>query len=263
MRQALAQATRTAVAAATSGGSQNFLGAAWVDKLLRATPVHSRERVALFLLSLSPHYFYSRDRRGEAERNSTSRAGLVADVLLPHLAPGQLVLDYGCGPGYMAAAVAKHVREVEAVDVSRGVLACARVLNGAPNIRYESPAEAARREVPVDLVYSFAVFQHLSDRTVADVLGQVRRRLRPDGTLVIHYAVPGEEWRTEADWRSDASVKGRAKLRFGLHCFGRSDRQMCDMVTGAGFRDPRTDEVRHLTTTDDDIAEQRLLVARG
>jgi hypothetical protein len=54
---------------ATWGGSQNFLGARWVERIIDSAPARSRERVALHFLSLSPHYFYAGDVRAEDSRN--------------------------------------------------------------------------------------------------------------------------------------------------------------------------------------------------
>lgn len=231
--------------------------------MLRRTRPRRRERAALLLLSLSPHYFYDKDRCAEADRNRASPELLVREVLQPFLEPSALVLDYGCGPGYMAAAVAKRVRAVEALDVSPGVLGRARVLNGARNIVYETPQEALRRDEPVDTAYSFAVVQHLTDDALREALSLLRRRVRAGGTLLLHFAVPDGTWRTEAEWRSDASVKGRARLRFGLHCFGRQDVEPGRLVVEAGFTDPTTRPLEGLTSVDDDISRQRLLVATG
>ncbi|HEV2125522.1 MAG TPA: methyltransferase domain-containing protein [Chloroflexota bacterium] len=254
---------RVAAGFAASNGPQNFLGAPWAEHVLRLAPSPFRERIALRVLSLSPHYFYDSDRQAEAERNRTTREGLVRDVLLHYLDSTAIALDYGCGPGYMAAAVAAHVRQVEAVDVSRGVLACARVLNGLPNIAYETPDEAARRKEPVDIAYSFAVVQHLTDSAFRGVLTMLRRRVRTGGTLLIHFPVADEEWRTEGQWRADSSVRGRAKMRFGLNCFGRSEAEMARLVTQAGFRNTRTQPLAELTSADPDVSRQRLLVASG
>ncbi len=263
MPQQVRRAAHAAVAAATARGPQNFLGAPWVEHLLRVAPPIRREELALWLISLSPHYFYDRDRHAEAERNRRSREGLVADVLMEHLDPGFRALDYGCGPGYMANAVAGHVRHLEAVDVSRGVLACARVLNGATNITYETPDEAGRRREPVDVAYSFAVVQHLTDETFRSVLALLRRRVRRGGTLLIHFPLPDDDWRTEGEWTSDTSATGRAKLRFGLNCFGRDEDQVKALVTTAGFDEVRVEPLAGLTSADSDIARQRLLVAAG
>ena len=129
------------VSRATWGGSQNFLGARWVEWVVGNAPQHARDRVALRFLALSPHYFYDRDLPAEAERNRRSRQILADELIVPHQTAGARLLDYGCGPGYLAAAVARQAGHVDAVDISRGVLACARALNGAPNITFSTPDE--------------------------------------------------------------------------------------------------------------------------
>jgi 2-polyprenyl-3-methyl-5-hydroxy-6-metoxy-1,4-benzoquinol methylase len=206
---------------ATWGGSQNFLGARWVERVVEKAPDLVRERVALRLLSLSPHYFYDRDLQAESDRNRKSRLILADELIGPHLTPGARVLDYGCGPGYLAAAVSRQAARVDAVDISRGVLACARVLNGRSNITYQTPDEFGARGSRVDLAYSFAVVQHLRAAAVERALRLLAEALRP-GDLLLHFAMPGEVWRTEAQWLADGSLAGRARLRYGLNCFGRS-----------------------------------------
>jgi SAM-dependent methyltransferase len=263
MQQKLRKALRVAVGAITSGGSQNFLGARWVPALLRWTPSRIRTDVALLLLSLSPHYFFDKDRRAEAERNRKSRETLVRDLLVPFLDQHAVALDYGCGPGWMAAAVAPRIKFLEAVDISRGVLACAQVLNGAPNIIYETPEEASGRSELVDLVYSFAVVQHLTDETFRAVLSLVRLRLRPGGTLLIHFTPPTAGWRTEAQWRGDTSIKGRAKLRFAMNCFARGMDDVESLVAEAGFSEIRIEPLAAKTDVEDDISRQYWLVASG
>ena len=128
---------------ATWGGSQNFLGARWVERFINNCPAHVRERVVLRFVSLSPHYFFDDDIRGEDARNRQSRRVLADEIVAPYLTSQARVLDYGCGPGYLAAAVADKAAHVDAVDISRGVLACARVLNARPNITYQTPASSA------------------------------------------------------------------------------------------------------------------------
>ena len=264
MQEKMRYAWRVAAGAVTSGGSQNFLGARWVPALLRLTPSRIRTHIALLLLSLSPHYFFTRDRRAEAERNRKSREALVWDLLDPFLDRNTVALDYGCGPGYMAAAVARRIRHLEAVDISRGVLACAQVLNGAANIIYETPEEASRRSEPVDVAYSFAVVQHLTDETFHAVLSLLRRRLRPGGTLLLHFVVlPADGYTTEGQWRADSSLKGRAKLRFALNCFGRGIGDVESLVAEAGFSHVRTEPLAAKTDAEDDISGQHWVVASG
>lgn len=262
----LAHTVGTAVVARTAqGGNQNFLGAPWVEYAVNSSPMWARERIALRLLSLSPHYFYSSDIRAEAERNRRSRQSLANSLIAPHVNKNASVLDYGCGPGYMAVAVAERTRYVHAVDISRGVLACAKVLNQRSNITYCRPDQLDKLSEMVDLVYSFAVVQHLRTQALVGVLGLLADKLRPGGTLLLHFAVPVEGgWRTEDDWMADRSFAGRAKLRYGLNCFGRSVAEMEALVAGNGFEDVVTGQIDGETAwmEDDDISEQHWLTAR-
>jgi SAM-dependent methyltransferase len=257
-------AVEVLISLATGDGSQNFLGARWVEWTVSNTPATARERVALRFLSLSPHYFYDRDLVAEADRNRRSRQILADELIAPHLSPRSRVVDYGCGPGYLAAAVARQVAHVNAIDISRGALACARALNGLPNITYQTPEEFRASGDPIDLAYSFAVVQHLRTDVLVSVLALLAGAVRPGGVLLLHFAVTGEQgYRTEGQWLSDGSLVGQAKIRYGLNCFGRSAAEMVDLVTCSGFTDAVTSPLRgSVTIPGDDIPNQHLLTAR-
>jgi len=256
--------TDVLIGLATGGGRQNFLGARWVEWTVSNAPATARARVALRFLSLSPHYFYDRDLVAEADRNRRSRQILADELIAPHLTSGSRVVDYGCGPGYLAAAVARQVAHVDAIDISRGALACARALNGLPNITYQTPEEFHNSGEPVDVAYSFAVVQHLRSDVLISVLALLARAVRPGGVLLLHFAVTGEQgYRTERQWLSDGSLVGRAKIRYGLNCFGRSPAEMVDLVMRSGFADVVTSPLRgSITIPGDDIPNQHLLTAR-
>jgi SAM-dependent methyltransferase len=249
---------------ATGGGTQNFLGARWVERAVTRAPRSVREQVALRFLSLSPHYFYDRDLAAEDARNRRSRQILADQLIAPHLPPGARVLDYGCGPGYLAGAVARQAGQVHGVDISRGALACARVLNGQPNITYLTPDEFRAAAEPVDVAYSFAVIQHLRTDALLAALALLGESIRPGGKLLLHFAVPSEEgYRTERHWLADGSLSGRAKLRFGLNCFGRSADEMTELVAGCGFTDVTARPLAgSITIPGDDIPDQHFLTAR-
>lgn len=257
-------ASAVAISRATWGGSQNFLGAHWVAWIVSNAPQAARERVALRFLALSPHYFFDRDLAAEADRNRRSRQILADEIVAPHLAPGARVADYGCGPGYLAAAVASRAGHVDAIDISRGVLACARVLNGLPNITYQTPAEFRASAPPIDVAYSFAVVQHLRTDVLVSVLALLAEAMRPGGVLILHFAMAGEmRYRTEGQWRSDNSLAGRTKLRYALNCFGRSGNEMINLVTRSGFTDAVIRPLSgSITIPDDAIPNQHLLTAR-
>jgi SAM-dependent methyltransferase len=260
----LARGAVSAVACrVTGGGSQNFLGARWVERVIEGAPPAARERVALRFLALSPHYFYDRDLAAEASRNRQSRQVLADALVVPHLPPDARVLDYGCGPGYLAAAVADKAAHVAAVDISRGVLACARVLNGRPNITYQTPEQFRAGDGPADVAYSFAVIQHLRTAVLEQVAAVLAAAVRPGGTILLHFAMAENGYRTEADWLADGSLAGRAKLRYGLNCFARTAAEMTDLVARAGFTGAEVQSLSdQIVIPGDDIPQQYLLTAR-
>jgi len=248
---------------ATWGGSQNFLGARWVERVIDGAPARSREGVALRFLALSPHYFYDPDVRAEHERNRRSRRVLAETLVAPYLTSATRVLDYGCGPGYLAAAVARYAAHVDGVDISRGVLACARALNGGLNISYRTPQEFRAGGGQVDLAYSFAMVQHLRTEALEQVLAGLAAAVRPGGTVMLHFATAENGYRTEDQWLADTSLAGRIRLRYGLNCFARTPAELTGLLARHGFSDV---EVRSLSTVlhmpDDDIPDQQLLTAR-
>jgi len=251
------------ISRATWGGSQNFLGARWVEQIIDATPAPSRERVALRFLALSPHYFYGRDIRAEDARNRRSRQVLAEMLVAPHLTPTTRALDYGCGPGYLAAAVAGQAAHVDAIDISRGVLACARALNGRPNITYRTPEEFHASGDQVDVAYSFAVIQHLRTYVLEQVLTRLAAAVRSGGVLILHFATAESGYRTEAQWLADNSLAGRMRLRYGLNCFARTPGEMTDLLARHGFGNAEVHSLSAvLSLPDDDIPDQELVTAR-
>jgi ubiquinone/menaquinone biosynthesis C-methylase UbiE len=251
------------------GRTQKFLGTSLISPLLRWTPENRRGRVALSILDLSPHYFYrtaenqslpkNKYLEFESNRNLESRRALFEQVLRKYLDRDQTVLDYGCGPGYLAWWVSTAVSQVWACDISRGVLACAKVVNSANNIHYLS---VDKRGIPVpdgcvDFIYSFAVIQHVTDEVFKKLLAEWHRVLKPGGRVFVHIVVDDPKWESEEEWRSDRTFGGRAKWMLGLHCFGRKSRDVRSWIRQAGFDDPIVGMVGELAPDlRDDVAAQ-------
>jgi ubiquinone/menaquinone biosynthesis C-methylase UbiE len=246
-----------------------FLDRGWLSWLMKCGPRRWRKAMALRLLSLSPHYWMHQwldcyplemSRREvlqkEHERNLTSRQELCGKLLLRYLRPSMTVLDFGCGPGFLAKAVSAHVRQVIAADVSRGVIACAAALNGADNIRYVVNAStdlAAVADSSVDLVYSFAVIQHLRKEQTTAFFRQFARILRRGGQGAIHFILGPSEVHEHEGWEV-----GRVEVRMVSF----TGAEITGLLHQAGFTDVRVVPVSALCDIDDNIGAEHLVLFR-
>lgn len=132
---------------------------------------------------------YSHGHHESVLRSHTWRtAENSAAHLLPHLRPGQRLLDVGCGPGTITADLARRVApgEVVGIDASAEVIAqAASQAADLPSLSFEVgdayAIEAADASFAV--VHAHQVLQHLTDPVAA--LAEWRRVLAPDGILAV------------------------------------------------------------------------------
>lgn len=229
---------------------QNFLGAKWIPGFLKRVPEKSKRKWALRILSLSPHYFFDGDNpnyKGMStdeyletvfKINAESRRDIYQEVFKEFLEKDFTVLEYGCGPGFLAKAVSPHVGKIFACDISIGAITCAGILNKEENIEYVTADEAGLSKIKdesLDAVFSFAVIQHLTDEVFEIVLENCRRKLKKNGKLILHIQLEDEVWKPEEDWKSDTTLKGKIKYKYGLHCFGRTKEQHQELLSDHGF----------------------------
>jgi ubiquinone/menaquinone biosynthesis C-methylase UbiE len=123
------------------------------------------------------------------DARSAARARRELESLLGRrLVAGELVLDVGCGTGWLAAGLRRAgggragVAGPIGVDVSAGMLGRARAAGAWPLIQ----ADAGRlplRDGAVDLVVGRGVLHHLP--APAQALAEWRRVLRPGGAVVL------------------------------------------------------------------------------
>ena len=111
-----------------------------------------------------------------------------AAYLLPHLRPGQTLLDVGCGPGTITADLALLVAPGEAVGIDAAADVVARATEhaaglGIPSLRFEVGDLFALGypDASFDVIHLHQVLQHVADPVAA--LVELRRVLRPDGVL--------------------------------------------------------------------------------
>lgn len=131
-----------------------------------------------------------------------------AGFLLAQLAPGQDLLDVGCGPGTITLDLAKRIAPGRAVgiDFSADVIATAREnlhSSGATNAVFDvgSTYELNFADSSFDVVFAHQVLQHLHDPVSA--LREMRRVLKDGGLLAIRDSDYGAFTWAPADPRLD------------------------------------------------------------
>ena len=255
---------------------QNFLGAKWIGKFLAKVPESKKRLWALRIVSMSPHYFvtelpeYKQMKGAEVleasfESCQISRINIFDKLLKKYLEKGFTVLDYGCGPGFIAKVASDYVKKIYAIDISSGAIACAEIINSAENIEYLTADEDGLNKIPddsVDAAYSYAVVQHLTDEVLNLVLANCRRKLKKGGKLLLHIQMPNDIWKSQEDWEKDNSLKGKMKYNYGLHCFGRTEAEYREIVSKHGFGDFQFEELKGFDAMyDEELKFQRLLIA--
>jgi ubiquinone/menaquinone biosynthesis C-methylase UbiE len=129
------------------------------------------------------HEFHERLQVTEAEPVLSAR--VKADMMRRMLdaAPGETVLDLGCGAGKMALYAAREGRRAAGLDVAPFFLARARseldlVLGDLRRLPF--------RKGSFPRAYSLDVLEHLDERGVREVLLEARRTLGPRGRLFVY-----------------------------------------------------------------------------
>lgn len=109
-----------------------------------------------------------------------------AAFLVPYLAPGQALLDLGCGPGTITRELAQLVSPGRVIGVDRAaevIDEARRAATDAANLTFEvgDAYSLAFDDASFDVVYAHQVLQHLTDPVAA--AAETRRVLAPGGLL--------------------------------------------------------------------------------
>jgi 2-polyprenyl-3-methyl-5-hydroxy-6-metoxy-1,4-benzoquinol methylase len=102
-------------------------------------------------------------------------------------------LDFGCGVGRNALALAERCEYVYGLDVSPAVLREAdrnAARRNLTNVEWMDAGRLAELRGRYDLVVSFFVFQHIPSREGEGIIDTLVRGLRPGGVGAIHVTLP-------------------------------------------------------------------------
>ena len=128
---------------------------------------------------------YSDEFRQLLERRS---AATHAAYLMPHLKPGQKILDFGCGPGTISVGLAEKIApgEFHGIDMEESQIELARAAaaaGGHDNMAFHvgSVTELPFEDNTFDAAHCHAVLMHVPDTQAA--LAEVKRVLKPGGII--------------------------------------------------------------------------------
>jgi SAM-dependent methyltransferase len=145
-----------------------------------------------------PHYYVAFGRREQDDAEFLATAADEARAVrseLQRLGPpgerfpkGLKALEIGCGPGRLMRPLSGHFAEIHGVDISDEMIRlAAERLRDIPNAHVHHTEKSDLSMFPAesfDLIYSYAVFQHIPSREVVfGYFAEIRRVLKRGGIL--------------------------------------------------------------------------------
>ena len=181
-----------------------------------------------------------------------------AAYLLPHLASGQRILDFGCGPGTLSVGLAKAVEpgELHGVDLEESQIELARAAaagGGHANATFQvgDVTDLPYEDDYFDVAHCHTVLTHVPDTQAT--LKEVRRVLKPGGLIASREMIADASFMAPIS----ESFRGAWETFLKLVAANRGHPQMGAELKGsfieAGFTEVRTSASFDVFSTTEDV----------
>ena len=165
-----------------------------------------------------------------------------AAYLLPHLKPGDRVLDFGCGPGTISVGLARAVEpgELHGVDMEESQIEMARAAakaGGHANATFHVGDVTALpfEDNFFDAAHCHAVLMHVPDTRA--VLAEVKRVLKPGGIIASREMFVSSSFLEPGGPDVDGAWDTFARLLQGNGGHPQMGRELKNALLEAGFAD--------------------------
>lgn len=169
-------------------------------------------------------------------RWSTQLAPQMAD--LAGVAPGQLVLDVGCGPGALTSELVRRVgaASVAAVDPSEPFVAAARERHPGVDVRRASADALPFADRTFDATLAQLVVHFMKDPVTG--VAEMRRVTRDGGAVATCVWDHVDQGPVTAFWRAARELD--PEMEDESHLPGVREGHLVEILTAAGLRDVRS-----------------------
>lgn len=107
------------------------------------------------------------------------------DYVTKQIKGNSSILEIGCGDGYGTSILAKHFKQIEAIDISNETIQRAKAIYKLDNCNFSVSTDKKLNfpDNSFDAVISFHVIEHV--KNVRKYLKEIKRVLKPDGKFII------------------------------------------------------------------------------
>lgn len=113
--------------------------------------------------------------------------------------PGAPIADVGCGPGHVAAWLARNGVRAVGIDISPKMVEVGRLRHPEVEFREGDVVALPASDAEFGSIVALYSIIHLEPSELAAALGEMRRTLRPSGVLLVSFHV-GSEVRHLDEW---------------------------------------------------------------